>query len=1796
MANAIGVFDTLRDYFFRYYDTPFSVRDARVQEERKALLDHDEVTWREPWIEVLRDHALTTGDFDASCDAAGAHPDLAPFARCGLIPSDIERLYVHQERALEAALSGSNMVITAGTGSGKTESFYLPVIDSLLNESAAWDEESASGPGWWRGNGPYIAQRQPRAKRAAALRCLVLYPMNALVEDQLMRLRRGLDSPAARSWLDEHRNGNRFYFGRYTGATPVPGDAGNKSAVATLRRELRTMDARAARAALDDAKEKRERKRYFLPRLDGAEMRSRWDMQSSSPDILITNYSMLNVMLLRRRDDNFFASTKAWLDASADHVFTLVIDELHMYRGTAGSEVAYLLRNLIHRLGLDKRPEQVRFLAASASLDEKRDVDFIEGFFAAPVSSFAFIRGVTLEPDPGSASLDAYTDEFMAMAANGADPAVVKELLSRANVKDALHRATSEGTAQVSRSAPDIGSRLFPSAEPAIREGALQGLMHGLSAADGDAATRVRAHLFFRNVQGVWACSDPECAALEDKFKSDDRCVGKLYSQPQYRCECGARILDLLYCQTCGDLFLGGFKGEGVEAHDIDAFLLPDVPDIDQLPERGSVSRTSESYVVYWPRTTPPADPDWSHGKYKFEFRRSEYQPRTGRLINKALDATGWSFHVVGGKGTHLEQIPPFPTICPACGDDWEMFKQGRHGRPVEDSSRTRSPVRAMRTGFEKISQVLGDGLLRELESSRKLVLFSDSRQDAAKLSAGFEKRHYQDLVRQLLVDALDERVRARTRDLAGYEAYESGDATEENEVAWRRFQEGFAKEALVISQALRGIGGEAIKAEAEAIRSRLVAGGAHFDALVGAVWDRILRLGINPGGPDWSLQGFPKYGNPRDPWTVLFDDWHDGKQRVKPESDLGADAQILLSQITNSLNSECVQAVYSRAGRDFESIGLAWSSLSPLKALLPPARMEIPVFEEVMSATIRILGDLRRFSRNRWGVQKAPRRLAKYWEAVAAHHGIDVGELQMAIEQSWTDAVEDYLIRPSALFLRPPGEHVWLCPKCRRQHLHASAGICTYCSARLGEPQLAETQAETDYYAFLATESGEPFRLHCEELTGQTDRDESQQRQARFQDIFLDNEIPVVDSIDLLSVTTTMEAGVDIGGLQGVMMSNMPPMRFNYQQRVGRAGRRRDPLSIALTICRGRSHDDYYFGRPDRITGEPPPEPYLDLRRIEIVRRGFAAELLRRAFAPLALDPDFEGGSNVHGQFGTVEKWSDHRAYVEAWLTTNKGQIEETADALLRYVQPELAARRDELVEYAQTKLVAEIDARLAVPGAAVDLSERLAEEGILPMFGFPTRSRYLYHRYPSRAYPWPPKGVVDRDLSIAVSAFAPGGQVVKDKAIHTAVGVAGWVPAGGAVLAKPSPLGPREDVAVCRKCLYIEPNVKAADHCPVCGEFPPIFRVVDMAQPVGFRTDFRPDDFEGTFEWAARSLSARVSPDAKSLTENEVGNALIAGGSGDIYVINDNGGRDFRFAQAHPLDGHAWDGLVSLDLVEDPVRNAGLHLPDPVEGTEQVVALGAAYRTDVLLVRPKEVPLGLDIIPLSASKRAAWYSLGFLLRESGARSLDVQSQELRAGIRVAQLGAEIRAELFLADELENGAGYCTQLAKTKPFQKMVTEAREFLLKLGHPPHSDLCDSSCYDCLRDYFNMAFHPLLDWRLARDMLDLVEHGSFDLSGWAETEEALARSFAEDFQGQIADDLDGGVFGVDLGQDWPILLVAHPLEGAWRDYLTPRLADAWADAESRGSGRKVIIDDVFNLLRRPGFVASRVRNAA
>ena len=288
-----------------------------------------------------------------------------------------------------------------------------------------------SGSGWVKENGAKWNKDKRRdcwgEKRPAAIRSLLLYPMNALVEDQLSRLRQTLDSDPAHEAYRKHEGyfgGNRITFARFNGETPVPGhpfkkeggpptknDAGRKRLREKLKATAETYEK--LRQLYETEEDLVQKEKYnellnFFPRVDdqSTEMLHRWEMQRCPPDILITNFSMLSIMLMRRADPSIpgdqgdidmFEKTREWLasdpcreDASVEptRVFHLIVDELHLYRGTAGTEVAYLVRLLLNRLGLAPGHPQLRILASSASLDagEDKTWTFLKQFFGYPAA------------------------------------------------------------------------------------------------------------------------------------------------------------------------------------------------------------------------------------------------------------------------------------------------------------------------------------------------------------------------------------------------------------------------------------------------------------------------------------------------------------------------------------------------------------------------------------------------------------------------------------------------------------------------------------------------------------------------------------------------------------------------------------------------------------------------------------------------------------------------------------------------------------------------------------------------------------------------------------------------------------------------------------------------------------------------------------------------------------------------------------------------------------------------------------------------------------------------------------------------------------------------------------------------------------------------------------------------------------------------------------------------------------------------------------------------------------------
>jgi DEAD/DEAH box helicase domain-containing protein len=1828
-----GTFEKLRELYTMYYESPFALRHEALAAERRGLLEAEGNIYREPYIDLLPPYRSSGRKLPEAVRELGMPPDFADFAACGLFPPDLAP-YEHQLRALDSTRRGRHAVITAGTGSGKTESFLFPVLASLLEESRDWAAPGERPAGWrWWETGAQRVPKRGHENRPAAIKALVLYPMNALVEDQMQRLRRALDGPQAREWLDANRNGNRLYFGRYTGKTPVSGRESNRDKRQQLRETLRVI-ARTAQGVADD-----EERRDFFPRVDGAEMLSRWDMQDHPPDVLITNYSMLNVMLMRDIEQGMFDATRRWLAEDSRRTFTLVADELHTYRGTPGTEVAFLLRNLLLRLGLVDRPEQVRFMAASASIEDNDEGrEYVSQFFGIDPGSFDIIPGAQDLPAPRDGlSLaphsDAFASFYRASAKMELDSAAVKLAedlgTGRGNsVQETLARGLREaGCVPVLAGAcqePESGklrtkrfSELAEAAFDGSGEGdsgreALAGLLVALANAksDGRPLLPVRVHYFFRNVPGVWACCDPECPAVGHDFRASDRPVGKLYLEPRIRCDCGARVLDLLYCQTCGDAFLGGYKTADRESPGA-WFLFPDQPDLGGLPDAAIARKSAGNYALYWPSRDTPDDPDWvrSSGgeQYRFRFDRATLDPGRARVAAGLQQHTGWLFAVrPPGDEEMLEAVPALPLKCPHCGDD----REGDTSLHVTDPGRTRSPIRYQRTGFEKINQVLADGLLRQMpsESSRKLVVFSDSRQDAAKLSAGLEESHYRDLLRQLAAGI----PLSSGREVALYVRLEEGESltAEERDLA-DRYEDDFRDEARAIRRWLAGNATPEQESVAQAARARAGAP-VPLAAVRNGAQEALLRMGTNPAGPSPDVQFFED-ADGRKRWTQLYE-LEDARPRRKQPGALSAEGNAHVQEISRKLLDNLIYVLFAGMGRDIESLGLATVTFDPAFELRPLCGDLAPdLVRQVCDGTIRILGSRFRLE-GRSGSVAPPAYLRRYWEDVASQNGTGTHALAEAVrevlEQSGT--VRSFLLQPEGLYLAAPQGNARRCARCRRLHLHPAGGICTDCRRALpeaGEPATGDGSRSRNYYEFLARgeegDGGLAFRLHCEELTGQTNQGDALARQRLFQDIALDGELLTVDGIDLLSVTTTMEAGVDIGSLLAVAMSNMPPQRFNYQQRVGRAGRRGAGVAAALTVCRGRSHDDFYFQNAERITGDPPPQPYLDLRREEIVRRVLNAEALRRAFVARFRstgDTSAAGGDNVHGQFGSASQWPQHEAYVSRWLRENRDQVEEVLGALLRQAPPELSRKAADLAEYVSEQLAVDIgeavdDARLAQP----DLSERLANRGLLPMFGFPTRSRYLFHDWPRSAHPWPPeRGVVDRDLDLAISQFAPGSETVKDKAVHTAVGVANYVPQGGYLTSDPNPLGAAATIGMCAVCQALATGEPAqtASACPACGANAPEYRRVRLSEPHGFRTDYTAGrGFDGTFEWTPRASRARMSADIEEEGWGRTGNARVWTGEKQVYSINDNNGNDFRFRKLER--GQTW--VVPEAYPRFP---RGVPRLDESVGEDRRV-LASITKTDVLLVGldGERVMPGLDLGPVGArgrvSGRAAWFSLGFLLRSAAAVFLDVDRNELRVGLRTLERDGRLEGEVFLSDFLENGAGYSTYLGRRDVFPRFLDEV------LGsHATHMEHhgaggrpCDSACYDCLKDYANMAYHGLLDWRLALDMARLAGGQEIGLAGyWSGVAEDLVARFCQDFGWHRT--RFGPLPGAEV--DGMALIAAHPLWDVRPDYCVEDLADAIVAAEDRGytenGERRWMPADLFDLSRRPGWLEARVWEGA
>ncbi|RKG75589.1 DEAD/DEAH box helicase [Corallococcus terminator] len=1442
-----------------------------------------------------------------------------------------------------------------------------------------------------------------------------------------------------------------------------------------------------------------------------------------------------------------------------------------------------------------------------------------------------------------------------------------------------------------------------------------------------------RVHTFFRSIEGLYAPAYKGLGAA--KTKQERRAeVGQLTIEQAHRIAIDTpqgpqehRLFELVYCECCGELFFGGMRAEFSRSPYL-AELLPQEPRLEGLPDDAASQRFEDlswqQYALFWPSSKPrPSDApaeakgkDKDKDKEKGQWLRAVLERETGGILmrDKLKDSEfdpsrhleGWYYEKgsssdAGHKRNWDSPGTNVPYSCPNCLTSYK-------GRI--DTRYRLSPLRNFRAGFAKTTQLLATELFDAQRVSNpvelpKLVSFSDSRQDAAKAALSIEKNHHQDIRRVLLVRTLRHHLANRDSRRAKLEAecaaIEQTLATAPAPVKDMLSPQLAAKKSelaslLDPSAALSKIIGIARPeqlgpaSEVPALIADMARCGVHpYD---GAGVDR--PAGQQPGGT--VLMRFP--------WNRLLSlDPATGK--LTWASSTEADEALAMDNARVNLVTEVhrvmTDVVFSKTYFSLEESGLGYATV-PLPLQGTPEQKQRRAGE--LAALLRVMTDAYRYwpspfaEKDHMGQSKMPpewREAAQVGPKVKKFAqevwGTDwEPQLKAALDQLADAGHKDGLIRMPSVRIQLVADDAQYvrCAQCSRVHLHPGVGVCTRCFSRLDWPKLDKRPiAELHVRSFLARriqraaalvgdDGHGAFRLHCEELTGQTEGPAERQRQ--FRGIFVprleDLEgtsdetaeagervlgeqnllFKLRSEIDLLAVTTTMEVGIDIGPLQVVLQANMPPQRFNYQQRVGRAGRRGQAFSLALTICRTKSHDVFYFREPKAMTGDIPPTPFLTKRMESIggrlVRKGWLWSAFRRlreeerkAGRPfpgdLMIPPD------IHGEYLPTALFRD-----SAWQARTEKALEEEqsyAQQLARLLEEGSSLSFEVKVPELMQSMRAAVD-RIQQMG----LAHVLAEYGLLPMYGMPTRVRELYMglRRSGGERKW---STVDRDIDLAIYEFAPGSTVVIDKREHLAVGFTPDLTPpigrkGGEAIytIQDSAFSHSFELVQCKVCQAWTDLSKqqAATKCE-CGTALDLDARRRCCVPNAFRTDLplfpRTTEEEADGGVRHRSIQAEAEriPFEEAQGFGTPGTWRLPFKYRNSRTFRLNRGPNHENAGRYFSVKEGTDSFLSAKLENQVICTDG-ELDKRVrsftpESTEQHLWLAAPKTTDSLYLATHGTKDGLalhrlysrvdegvadDEVTRWLGIRAAAMSASFIIASRAAFELDIDPEEFDVLEPRRYMREDQRPLLQITDHLVNGAGYCDWLVQQEGGQPRIARLVQSILenKSRYPlkqfldPKHTGCDSSCYRCLRRYGNQPFHGLLDWQLGlafiRAMVDPdygvgLWEGDFEayveLGRWPKFAEGLARQMAERFGGESICFGKVPAFRIrkQAGELTPWVLIRHPLWD-WSQENGPPSGTILAHAygEAKKAGGLPMCWDSFNLLRRQVLVREKIISEA
>lgn len=1483
-------------------------------------------------------------------------------------------LYSHQEESIRTIGKGHSAIITTGTGSGKTESFLYPILNDLL-----FDVE--------KGN------------KEVGVRAIFLYPMNALVNDQIDRIRKIL------------MHCPEITFGFFTGDTP-------EKATANTRKKLG------------------EENDVVIP---DNELVSREEIRENPPHLLFTNYSMLEYLLIRPNDYAIFEEQRL------QNWKYVVLDEAHTYNGSLGIELSLLLRRLT---GL--APKRPQFILTSATLGQqgKSEADIIK--FATSLTSAEYETGdiifskriplqeaalYRVEGSDYQVIKDnmEYVDEVKNIAGKyySTNASNVREVLFELLARDENVHALSTLLKAGSKDFTVLYNELY---EYMSKE-ELIALIDIINAAekDGIGLFDLKYHSFVRPLSGAYITYGKESKLSLIKTNEID----------------GMKAFEVGNCRYCNSPYIIG-KIQRREDDQMD-YLLQN-KEIDIYENYGNDQYVKIDYFLLENAVNEEEVDKEILEEYSVCTKCGEIHA-AGNLNAKKCKCGDEhrfiAYRVMQEKANEEDSIYNNIAQCPCCGHKGKsgVVKALNMGKDEGTALIAQMLYEAIDEGDQETKQVKKISLkpmnkvigASKEEKVKQYLAFSDSRQQASFAAVFFDANHVRMLRKRLI---------------------------------WEMIVQNGYKDMGV--DELASYLTEFIKTK-DLFQNDM---DSHKNAWAAILVD-LLRIDGTYDGEGLGLYYFDL-------------DIHEILNEFSDE-----DIEEEFAQYNCKMNKEELNILMQVVLGVFKvtpAINYVKSTLTPeeKKDILEYRRFNnyvmfnCPKTTQGVRSFLPVKGDeniVVRYVKNVFGCSSEDaKNTLEIVFSLLVQASEAAGSEKILHKHEKKDA---YQIDASRYVIRNyKTSKFYQCSKCGRLTPYNLRGKCTQdkCTGDLSEVNPDEVLA-TNFYRIQYKEK-KIESIVIQEHTAQLERKQAKEYQIDFKN----------KKINILSCSTTFEMGIDIGGLETVFMRNVPPTPANYVQRAGRAGRRKDSAAYILTYCGTGSHDYTYFSEPEKMISGVINPPCFNVLNKKIIVRHLMATSLGYFFR---LNPEMfkslealviNGGTEAFKQYmlshpEDLNNYINKKIIPEAqydeyrnfkWIDEMGGEDEKMAhfvESILEMIKEyekakELAVKEDRGSDSDYYKKQIENLKKQ-------DVLESLSKYCVIPKYGFPVDvvDLQVYENgVPINKY------AMSRDLKVAISEYAPDSEVIVDKNKYTSKYI---------TLKKNSQFT-KNWFVTCPTCKKTNIFLSMSDNtkCKYCGQDVGAEAAEYYIEPSnGFKSG---ETKESTRLKPKRSYAGEVTyvgggkADEKRLV---IGNTMGVETSSDdeLLVMNKSG---FYMCPECGYSDIVKHGPKTPQTLK---THKNFKQYDCANDTLDYIRLGHKFETDVARFI---IPM-LDSVDKVSFPQALSFLYAFL--EGVSIALGIERTDIDG---VLELNLDMQSyDILLYDNVPGGAGHVKRLLSK---EAIVNSLKAGLDKVS----KECCDenTSCYNCLRNYYNQSYHNKLVRKLA---MDVIKRLLFEIEGVTES---------------------------------------------------------------------------------------------